>query len=44
MGSLATSVTRGTGGFEATGAFSLEFQIRQSTSGVSPISFGEYFF
>ncbi|WP_061232461.1 hypothetical protein [Leptospira noguchii] len=44
MGSLATSVTRGTGGFEATGAFSLEFQMRQSTSGVSPVSFGEYFF
>ncbi|MDI7165967.1 hypothetical protein [Leptospira santarosai] len=44
MGSLATSVTRGTGGFEATGAFSLEFQKRLSNPGAIEISFGEYFF
>lgn len=44
MGSLATSVTNNTGGYSATGAYSLEFLTRVKSAYAPNIPIGEYFF
>lgn len=44
MGSIATSLTNATGGYSATGAYSIEFLKRTEGKSSPNIPFGEYFF